>query len=201
MALMSAESPPPEAAPPPEVVRVLVANHRRFLEFLEKRVGSRAVAEDILQEAFVRGMHKIDALRSEESATAWFYRLLRNAVIDHRRRLGAHQRKLEALGREIEERQEPDSELSSAICRCVTDLAGTLKDEYGAALQSVDVEGLAVKEFAERVGITANNAGVRLLRAREALRKQVIRSCGTCAEHGCFDCTCGSSGSGCGPSQ
>ena len=40
-------------------------------------------------------------------------------------------------------------------------------------------------------GLTANNAGVRVFRAREALRRQVARACGTCAEHGCLDCTCG----------
>ena len=40
----------------PGVVRVLVANHARFLAFLERRVGRRDVAEEILQEAFVRGI-------------------------------------------------------------------------------------------------------------------------------------------------
>lgn len=56
-----------------------------FLRFVEKRVDSRATAEDILQSAFVRGIEKESTLRDEESAVAWFYRLLRNAVIDHYR--------------------------------------------------------------------------------------------------------------------
>jgi len=50
---------------------------------------------------------------------------------------------------------------------------------------------MPVKDYAARAGLTASNAGVRVFRAREALRKQVARSCGTCADHGCFDCTCG----------
>ena len=37
----------------------LVANHREFLAFVEKRVGDRALAEDILQDAFVRGVDKL----------------------------------------------------------------------------------------------------------------------------------------------
>ena len=64
----------------------LVESHRQFLAFLERRVGSRAAAEDILQDAFVRGLRRADTLRSEESAVAWFYRLLRNAIADHFRR-------------------------------------------------------------------------------------------------------------------
>jgi len=32
---------------------------------------------------------------------------------------------------------------------------------------------------------------VRLHRARAALREKLVRSCRTCAEHGCLDCSCG----------
>lgn len=200
MTWMSAQSEtdPQESRPAPEVVRALVGNHRQFLAFLEKRVGSRATAEDILQDAFVRGVDKLDTLRSEESAVAWFYRLLRNAVIDHKRRMGAADRKLAAFGHEVETNLEPDVEMKGAICRCVSELAATLKGEYAEALQTVEVDGVAVKDYAERAQITKSNAGVRIFRAREALRKQVMRSCGTCADHGCLDCTCGPSPRGCG---
>jgi pyruvate dehydrogenase E2 component (dihydrolipoamide acetyltransferase) len=54
-----------------------------------------------------------------------------------------------------------------------------------------DVEGAPVQDFAAEAGITANNASVRVFRAREALRKQVKTSCGTCADHGCLECSCG----------
>ncbi len=60
----------------PKVVAILVDNHREFLKFLERRVGSRAVAEDILQEAFARGLDRLQSLRDDESAVAWFYRIL-----------------------------------------------------------------------------------------------------------------------------
>lgn len=56
--------------PKPEVVAKLVANHRRFLEFLERQTGDRVLAEDLLQEAFVRGIDRIGALRDDESAVA-----------------------------------------------------------------------------------------------------------------------------------
>ncbi len=190
-----------EPRPTPEVVHLLVANHREFLGFLERRVGNRALAEDILQDAFVRGMDKLEALRSDESAVAWFYRLLRNSIIDHHRRSGAAERKLAAFGREVEEHLEPNLETRGAICKCVSALAATLNDEYADALRTVEVDGLPVKDFAAQAGISANNAGVRVFRAREALRKQVVRSCGTCADHGCWNCTCAPSTSGCGQAR
>lgn len=175
----------------PDVLRVLLDNHARFLGFLERRVGSRDEAEDILQEAFVRSIGRTDDLRSSESATAWFYRVLRNAVIDHHRREGTRSRALLQLAAEADEANEPDQELEAVACACVTALVDTLKPEYGAALRRVDLDGVSVRGFAEETGITPGNAGVRLHRAREALRRQLARSCGTCLEHGCLDCRCG----------
>jgi len=176
----------------PEVVRVLVDNHRNFLAFLERRVGSREIAEDILQDAFVRGLAKAGQVRDEESAVAWFYRTLRNALVDHWRHQDVERRTFDA-GAELDEAQERavDSELMNTICACVTSLLDTLKPEYAEALRRVDLGEVSVKAFAEETGTTANNASVRLFRARRALRRQVERTCGTCATHGCLDCSCG----------
>lgn len=174
-----------------DIISTLVENHREFLQFLERRVGNRAVAEDILQDAFVKGIGRADTLRDEEAATAWFYRSLRNALIDHYRRGGASERALAAVAAELDEAQAPDAELQDAVCKCVGRLATTLKPEYAEALQRVEVDGVSVGAFAAEAGITANNAAVRLFRARKALQKQLEVSCGTCASHGCLDCTCG----------
>lgn len=169
----------------------LVDNHRQFLVFLERRVGDRALAEDILQDAFVKSLLKGEDVRDETSSVAWFYRTLRNAVIDHYRRKGAKNRALETLARELEDASEPPPEVHDEICGCVSRLAATLKPEYEAAIRRIDVEGAPVQDFAAEAGITPNNASVRVFRAREALRKQVRTSCGTCADHGCLECSCG----------
>jgi RNA polymerase sigma factor (sigma-70 family) len=174
----------------PAVVDKLVGNHREFLRFLERRVGSRAEAEDILQEAFVKGVERGDSLRDGESAVAWFYRILRNALIDRYRRGGSAARALQAFVHEIDGAAEPAADMQNAVCACVRSLSDTLKPEYAQALQRIDVDGLSVQGYAAELGIQANNAAVRVHRAREALRKRVIASCGTCAEHGCLDCTC-----------
>ena len=173
-----------------EVLRVLLDNHARFLGFLERRVGSRDEAEDILQEAFVRTMDHAASLRSSTAATAWFYRVLRNAITDHYRRQESQGRALDRLAAEIGDSDAPDTELEAMVCGCVLSLLDTLKPEYGAALRRVDLDGLSVRDFAAEAGVTAGNAGVRLHRAREALGRQLARSCGTCLEHGCLDCQC-----------
>lgn len=173
----------------PEVLRALVENHRQWLAFLQRKTGDRALAEDVLQEAFARGLEKGVGIGTQESAVAWLRRLLTNAVIDHYRRRSVAHRGLEALARELGEVQPPE-DVRNAVCRCVANLAQTLKPSYAEALRRVEVDGVTVKEYAAEAGITPGNAAVRIFRARQALRSQVTRSCGTCAEHGCLDCTC-----------
>lgn len=183
----------PSTALSPEAVAQLVNGHKKFLAFLERRVESRAVAEDILQTAFARGLER-GAGVDDEKVVAWFYRVLRNAVIDHYRHRAAADRAMEAWTREFPDVQEPEAELRQEICHCVSSLLETLKPEYREALQIVDLEDGALKDLAQRSGITAENAAVRVHRARAALRRQIEKACGTCSVHGCLDCSCEASG-------
>jgi RNA polymerase sigma-70 factor (ECF subfamily) len=174
----------------PAPVATLLENHRAFLRYLERRVGDRALAEDILQDAFAKVVTRPDQAPDGEAVIPWFYRSLRNAAIDQFRRRGAADRAFEAFAHELETHESPEPELEGEICACVTRLTTTLKPEYAEALQAIEVGGTPVKAFAEQKGLSASNAAVRVFRARAALKKRVTESCGTCAEHGCMNCTC-----------
>jgi len=175
-----------EAAP----ISNLLENHRAFLRYLERRVGDRALAEDILQDAFTKVLARPEQAPGNEGVVPWFYRTLRNAAIDQFRRRASADRAVETFARELETHSEPATEVEAEICACVTRLAATLKPEYSDALRAIDVNGTPLKTFAEQHGISPSNAGVRVFRARKALKKRVRESCGTCAEHGCTNCTC-----------
>jgi RNA polymerase sigma factor (sigma-70 family) len=178
------------AADTPAPIAALLENHRAFLRYLERRIGDRGLAEDILQEAFAKVVARPEQAPADESIVPWFYRTLRNAAIDQFRRRGAADRAYEAFARELESREAPSEEIETEICACVSRLAATLKPEYAEALTAIEVRGTPVKVFAEQKGLSSNNAAVRVFRAREALKKRVTESCGTCAEHGCVNCTC-----------
>ena len=188
----------PSTALSPEAIAQLVKGHREFLAFLERRVESRAVAEDILQTAFTRGLERGGDVK-DEKVVAWFYRVLRNAVIDHYRQRSTTARAMEAWGREFPDVQEPEAELRQEICRCVSGLLETLKPEYREALRIVDLEEGKLKDLAQQSGITAENAAVRVHRARAALRRRIEQACGTCSVHGCLDCSCEADSSPCEP--
>jgi RNA polymerase sigma-70 factor (ECF subfamily) len=185
-------SPPPSV--PPEgslALGELLARRRELVGFVRSRVESDTVAEEIVQAAFLRGVEHAQDVRDEESSVAWFYRLLRNAIVDHYRRRDAKARALERVAAERPSSPEQVAADDRArACACVRDLARSLKPEYASILEQVDVEERSVSEVAVAEGLTANNATVRLHRARKALRERVMATCRACAEHGCVDCTC-----------
>src|SRR3982751_386420 len=142
-----AAAPAPLAGP---ALAALVANRARFLAFLEKRVGGRDAAEEILQQAYVRGMDRGGGLRAGESAVAWFYRLLRNVLADHWRHGDAERRALAAYADEAPITARDDGALLEAVCGCVTGLIGTLKPELADIIRDVDLEGIALRGYAAR---------------------------------------------------
>ncbi|MDQ3171951.1 MAG: sigma-70 family RNA polymerase sigma factor [Acidobacteriota bacterium] len=168
----------------------LLENHRQFLAFLQKRVGDRALAEDILQDAFVRTLDKVASV-PDEAVVPWFYATLRNAVVDRYRRDQSRGRALESFSHELARQRDAASDIDCEICACVSRVAATLKPEYADALARVEMGGASLKDYASEAGLTPNNAGVRVHRARQALKRKMMESCGLCAEHGCVDCTCG----------
>src|SRR5437763_8895866 len=97
---MHDETPRTAAPITPEVAEVLVANHRVFLRFVERRIGNRALAEEIVQDAFARSLARGD--ERHESVVGWFYRVLRNAVVDRQRRQAVADRRLDELAAELE---------------------------------------------------------------------------------------------------
>lgn len=167
----------------------LLARRGEFMSFLAGRLGSETEAEEVLQAAYVKGLKSLEQVDDESGIVPWFYRVLRSAMIDHLRRGAARGRMEAALAAEGEP-LEKDAELEKAVCRCVKALVPELKPEYSEIVRLVDIEDKPVSEAASSLGLTANNASVRLHRARESLKKSLLSTCGACAEHGCLDCSC-----------
>lgn len=173
----------------------LLARRAAFLSFVERRVGDRALAEDILQNAYVRALEHAGSVRAQESTVPWFYSVLRNAVIDYFRSHASESRALERWAHELESTEHAASTMEDEFtrelaCGCIAKLLPTLRPAYEAILNEVDLAERPLPEFAAHYRITPGNAAVRLHRARTALRRELVRVCGVCSLHACLNCIC-----------
>jgi RNA polymerase sigma-70 factor (ECF subfamily) len=168
----------------------LVDQRTQFLRFLERRVSSTAAAEDILQNAYLRALEHEGELRNGESSTAWFYRILRNAVIDFYRHRSVEDRALAQWAGELETEVPANQPTHEIVCRCIAKVLPMLTPSYAEIVREVDLEEQSLAEFAVHHGITTANATVRIHRARKALKQRLIETCGTGPILKCLACDC-----------
>jgi len=173
-----------------EALTRLVESRAKFLGFLRKRISSADAAEDLLQSAFIKSIEKGGELRDSESIVPWFYRVLRNSVVDYYRQSGRNEEELSGILADFEAHSKAAPDRENEICQCVNPLLENLKPEYRDALTTIDLGDGSLADLASRAGITEGNAAVRVHRARQAMLKQVQMTCGACAEHHCVDCHC-----------
>jgi RNA polymerase sigma factor (sigma-70 family) len=182
----------------PAVEAALTQNNRAFLQFLLRRLGDPDDAKDVFQNFCLRVVNASDTVRQTDSMVAWLYSVLRSTLTDHYRSEGARRRREAHYAREqIVLSDDPvaiDKELEEAICGCFYGLLPALRSEYAEILRRIDLVGEPRKKVASDLGVSVANVRVRLHRARQALRKSLGGSCGSCCRHGFRECNCASTG-------
>ena len=124
-------------------IETLVTERARFHRFLAKRLGSADDADDLLQESLLRALERGDGLRSGERIVPWFYRILRNGMVDHFRNRDANRRKIDGLQNELDAitQRERGSELDRVVCACFERLLPLLKPRHAEIIRRVDLRG------------------------------------------------------------
>ncbi len=125
-------------------------------------------AEDLVQEAFLRGWRSRDDLRDTKAARAWLYTILRNE----------HARLYERQRPDVRDPQDlPDvpvrgydtSAEAFAMRRALACLDGSYRDPL--LLQVIG--GFSCKEIGDLLDLNTNTVLTRLFRARKTLREQL----------------------------
>ena len=172
----------------PPVLDLILSRQGEFRAFLVSRLGNAADADDVLQNGLIKALRNASELRDGQKVTAWFYQVLRNAIVDHIRSKRAREERDDAWA--TDQLVVPDDEIEKAACRCVETLIDELKPREAELLRKVELRNEAVSDAARSSGLSANNASVTLHRARKKLRERLQAFCGDCAAGACLDCTC-----------
>ncbi|MEU8923689.1 RNA polymerase sigma factor [Kitasatospora sp. NPDC048545] len=149
------------------------------LGFVTRRTDSAHLAADLTADIFLTALEQADSYDARRGApVAWLYGISRNVLASHFR---GSVRERDAVARIAGQRLLDDQDVSAIEGRIDAEreargLAGrhaALSEPLRAVLDLVAVDGLAVREAARALGISAATARVRLHRARKALQKVV----------------------------
>lgn len=153
--------------------RRLVECRQEFFGFFRRRLARPEDAEDALQDFCLKALRAVNSLEDSQKVDAWLGRILRNTLTDHYRRRAARQKGETAFAREPRSEVAPGPEDELSACGYIRDLLPALKPEYGEIIRRVDLEETSRQRVAAELGLTSNNVGVRLHRARRALRHEI----------------------------
>lgn len=167
----------------------LVDESRRFAAFIRSRVSDPALADDILQEGFLKAISAIDALQDKDRVVPWFFQILRNIIADHYRKSSRELNALTKLAREPSQLA-TDDDIKNFACDCIDFFALTLKPEYADIIKALDFSAEEPAAFAKRNKLTLGAVKVRRHRARKQLREKILEICSCMLDrNGCkFNC-------------
>ena len=142
--------------------------------FIRRRVANDHVAEDLLQETFVRVHRNLGALKATEKLAAWVYQIARNVVYDHHRQGDPSWSVLspdEAI--DTDDFQSPGCHNLSWL----EPLIETLPEGYRQAVRMAELEEHSQQGIADKLGLSLSGAKSRIQRGREMLKETLQRCC------------------------
>jgi RNA polymerase sigma-70 factor (ECF subfamily) len=149
----------------------LSADLRRFIR---RRVSDEHVAEDLLQETFVRIHRHVNSLADADRLVAWVYQIARNVILDHYR---SPPGEAVALGEtDVWEEPENRSMVRCPSAKWLNELIGKLPAGHQEAVRLAEIEGLSQQEVANRQGLSLSGAKSRVQRGR-AMLKELLEQC------------------------
>lgn len=161
----------------------LVRLHEKKVYRLALRMcASPEDAEDVAQEAFLSAWKGLPSFRGEAGFSTWLYRLTSNAAIDHlrrtRRQRGEGSLDDEGLGLEAADpAPSPQEEAEGMELReAVAEGMGRLSDSHRQALALREIQELSYEEIASVLEVDLGTVKSRISRAREALRKILLKN-------------------------
>lgn len=144
-----------------DLVRQHAADLYRYAFWLAR---DRSRAEDIVQEALLRGWRSYPRLRAQAAAKSWLFSIVRNEYL---RAAKAESRPLEDPGVEITDDRQTELALE------MREALMALPASYAEPLALQVLGGFSCAEIAAMLGTTEGAAMTRLTRARQALRRMI----------------------------
>ena len=141
--------------------------------YLLHRVGDPNLADDLVQDVFLKAMRYGQGFCVLDNPRAWLFQVARNTLVD-KLRLDRNAVPLpDDLVEELHETAPVD-----ALTECLLLILAELAAEDSDILMQCDLNGVKQQVYADAHGLSLSATKSRLLRARQRMRFDLIRKCG-----------------------
>ncbi len=153
----------------------------RLISTVYKYVKERQLAEDIVQEAFIKSYKSIDSFREESSFYTWVYRIAvntaKNYLVSSKRRAELVMSDLSQDESFYPEKLDVDSPYdilkANELRDLILDTLSTLGEETRTALSLREFDGLSYEQISEIVKCPVGTVRSRIFRGREVIEEVV----------------------------
>jgi RNA polymerase sigma-70 factor (ECF subfamily) len=146
-----------------------------LLSYIKKKVNDDYIAEDILQEVFIKIYKSIDKLKDQSKLKAWLYRTTQNTIIDFYRRKQCilELDKLE----NVPIIQYSEDNMNEEVEECVRHMLHQLPDKYKQPLKLYEFNKMKHGEISQKLNLSLSGSKTRVQRARNQLKKMLLECC------------------------
>jgi RNA polymerase sigma-70 factor (ECF subfamily) len=144
-----------------------------MLRIAMRYLKQQDLAEDAVQEAFIKAFKHIDSFSGDVTFGAWLKRIVINQSIDYCRQLKYYdpidENKLEMIDEERNSWEVEDQLTTADVENCIENLP----ENYATVLKLYLMEGYDHEEIGEILNIKANNSRILLHRGKNELKKHL----------------------------
>lgn len=155
--------------------------YQRVRKFILHTVRNEWLADDLIQETFIRINANLENVRDPAKLQSWIFRIAYNLCQDYFRNRGKILTSGEQeIPEEIADEMLPtvQKQLEQGQMRaCVFGLVKRLPESLQSVIILSDISEFSQKEIAEIMGITPDNVKIRLFRARKKLKGLLEEHC------------------------
>lgn len=142
--------------------------------FILTRVNDPIIAEDIVQDVFIKVYERLNTLKDQKKILSWMYQITRNVIVDYyRKNIPTEDIDKIVVEKEIHIEEDVEKELA----QCLLPMVNQLPSPYRQAIKMAEFDGMTQKEIAQKHGLSLSGAKSRVQRGRKLLKARLLECC------------------------
>ncbi len=153
--------------------------YQRVRKFILASVKDGSVADDLIQETFLKVQENLDKLRDPSKISSWIFRIAYHLCQDYfrdRKKSSTHETVHDGLV-QLEETTVQKRMEQNEMSECVQEKVNLLPESHRTVIIFADVMDFSQQEIADILGLSLENVKVRLHRARKKLKAILEEKC------------------------